>query len=106
MAAVLFNTSDWVLTSIFLACVWNQLQAFSKKVSSSFINAVKKISYEQAKPSTIQEIDFERPKVKGNHCSNISTSPHHPLPILNKMVLFDAIHKVYPCTSVHCNSWI
>ena len=58
MAAVLFNTSEWVLTSIFLACVWNQLQAFSKKVSSS---------YEQAKPSTIQEIDFERPKVKGNH---------------------------------------
>ena len=25
-------------------------------------------------------INFERPKVKGNHCSNISTSPHHLLP--------------------------
>ena len=61
---------------------------------------LKTISYEQVKPSTIQEINFERPKVKGNHCSNISTSSLHPLPALNKIVLFDAIHKVYPSASL------
>ena len=61
---------------------------------------LKTISYEQVKPSTIQEINFERPEVKGNHSSNISKSPRYPLPILNKMVLFDAIHKVYPSASL------
>ncbi|KAL5509225.1 hypothetical protein EMCRGX_G004556 [Ephydatia muelleri] len=35
------------------------------------------------------------------HCnSDLAASPRHPLPVLKKMVLFDAIHKVYPSASL------
>ena len=63
MAAVLFNTSEWVFTSIFLACVWNQLQTFSKKVSSSFKIAM---NHQPFKRSTLKDLKLKEITVEKN----------------------------------------